>query len=135
MKGFGRHSDQDPSPRRLPACWTRWITPCSRGPSGTDFPRPPEAGSSAAAAVARPSWRCRYPAGSAVGVDARDELVEHALGVLVGHLAGARRLVAAAAVGQHQLADAGARRAVEDRLAGREHGVLLLEAPEDVDRD
>src|SRR3954453_22860630 len=75
------------------------------------------------------------PGKLAVLVDALDELAEHAHGVLVLHLAGAGRLVAAAAVGEHQLADVRAAAAVEDRLAGREHRVLLLEAPQLVDRD
>ena len=43
--------------------------------------------------------------------------------------------MAAAAVAEHQLSDVGLRRAVDDRLAGGEDRVLLLEAPEDVDGD
>ena len=72
---------------------------------------------------------------SAVGGDLRDELGEDGVGVLVVDLAGAGGVVAAAAVLEHQLADVGLRRAVEDRLAGGEDGVLLLEAPDHVDRD
>jgi hypothetical protein len=71
----------------------------------------------------------------AVAVDALHELAEHAGRVLVGDLAGAGRLVAAPAIGEHQLTDVRPRAAVDDRLAGREHGVLLLEAPQHVDRD
>jgi hypothetical protein len=40
--------------------------------------------------------------------------------------------VAAAAVLQAQLADVGLRGAVDDRLADRERGVLLLESPQHV---
>src|SRR5262245_50053475 len=71
----------------------------------------------------------------AVAGDAADELAEHALGVLVLDLAGAGRLMAAAAVLEHQLADVGAAAAIDDRLAGGEHGVLPAQAPQRVDRD
>ena len=57
------------------------------------------------------------------------------VGLAVADLAGAGRVVAAAAVLEHQLADVGGAGAVEDRLARREHGVLLPQAPEDVHRD
>src|SRR4051794_14535824 len=70
-----------------------------------------------------------------VGVDPADQLAQHARGVLVAHLARTRRLVAAAAVLEHQLAHVGLGAAVEDRLAGGEHRVLLAQAPEGVDRD
>ena len=46
---------------------------------------------------------------SAVGGDRRHELAEDAAGVLVGDLASASSFVAAAAVGEHQLADVGPR--------------------------
>src|SRR4051812_31495434 len=87
-----------------------------------------------------PGWTRSTPAeapcpASAVRVDARDELAEHALGVLVRDLARAGRVVPAAAVLEHQRADVRARGAVDDRLARREHGVLLLEAPHHMDRD
>src|SRR4051794_780999 len=70
-----------------------------------------------------------------VGVDPRDELAEDAVRVLVRNLAGARGLVATTAVLEHERADVRARRAVHDRLAGGEDGVLLLQPPQRVDRD
>src|SRR3954447_4571430 len=69
------------------------------------------------------------------GVDVVDELTLHELGLVVVDLARAGRLVAAAAVGEHQLADVDLAGAVEDRLAHGEDGGLLLEAPEHVHRE
>src|SRR3954468_163490 len=69
------------------------------------------------------------------GVDVVDELLLHELRLVVVDLARAGRLVAAAAVGEHQLADVDLAGAVEDRLAHGEDGVLLLEAPEHVHRE
>src|SRR3954451_8797204 len=87
--------------------------PCCR-PTGVTRDRPtPHWTPAAPAARAAPGAAVR----SAVGVDAGDQLAQDALGVLVGDLAGAGRAVAAAAVGQHQLADVGPRAAVQDRLA------------------
>src|SRR4051812_27210952 len=83
-------------------------------------------------------WRPGYDLGR-LGlrdrVDVVDQLALDQLGLVVVDLAGAGRLVAAAAVGEHQLADVDLARAVEDRLAHREDGVLLLEAPEHVHRE
>jgi len=64
---------------------------------------------------------------SAVGVDLRDQIPQDLFGILVGHPAGACGLMPTAAVFQHQFADIGFRAAVENRLAGREYSVFLLQ--------
>src|SRR5687768_11827024 len=72
---------------------------------------------------------------SAVRVDLRDELFEHGFGLVVVDLARAGAIVATTAVLEHQIADVRLRASIEDRLARREHGVLLLQAPNLVDGD
>ena len=57
------------------------------------------------------------------------------VGTVVRHLAGSRRFVPAATVGKHQRADVDAGGAVDDGTPDREYGVLLVKAPEDMDRD
>src|SRR5688572_23148147 len=93
---------------------------------------PPSSMSRARTGSARP--RCAsapwIPGTLPVGVDLGDELGEHDRRALVAHLARAGRVVAAAAVAQHQLAHVGRARAVEDRLARGEDRVLLAQAPE-----
>ena len=108
-----------------------WRSGTRTGTTGRSSP----ATTASRSAPRRATSGCRSGCGClAVGGDRRHQLGEHALGVLVGDLAGAGRVVAAAAVGEHQLADVGAGGAVDDRLAGGEDRVLLLEAPEHVDR-
>src|SRR4051794_3071144 len=95
------------------------------GPAAQSYRRP--------ARLSAASRRSKSPL--TVGRDDPDELLLHARGILVLDLARAGRLVAPAAVLEHQRADVRARRAIEDRLADGEHRVLLLEAPQDVHRD
>ena len=72
---------------------------------------------------------------SAVRSNLRNQLGEGGVGLVVVDLTGAGRMVAAAAVGEHQFADVGLAAAVKNGLAGGEDGVLLLEAPHLVDGD
>ena len=71
----------------------------------------------------------------AVGANALHQRLQNGFGLLVGDLAGARRVVAATAVFEHQIADVGLAAAVEDGLAGGKHGVLLLHTPHHMDGD
>src|SRR5207247_2173065 len=97
------------------------------------------AGRSRRCGTAGTGWWCPDPVPlvdrSAVDVDGVDQLFERLLGLVVLDLAGAGVLVPAAGVLEAEVPDVGLGAAVQDRLADRERGVHLLQAPQHVDRD
>src|SRR4051794_22088625 len=69
------------------------------------------------------------------GLETTNQLTLDLFGILVGDLAGTGGKMATAAVFKHQRPDSDWRRPVDDRFADGEHGVLLLQPPENMHGD
>jgi hypothetical protein len=77
-------------------------------------------------AKVKPSESQRSVAQSAIGIDTRDDFGKLLDGLIVVDLACARRIVSTSSVFEHQCADVGLGRTVENGFPGREYRILFL---------